>query len=74
MIHFKHDNLKPTNFTTILTTKFRSTCGYCFRSKPTIVGYTPIDPDNNQTRRQTFSNHTSANHYSSTDELQKLGL
>ncbi|CAF4268000.1 unnamed protein product, partial [Rotaria magnacalcarata] len=39
-----------------------------------IVGYTPIDPDNNQTRRQTFSNHTSANHYSSTDELQKLGL
>ncbi|CAF3319133.1 unnamed protein product [Rotaria socialis] len=43
-------------------------------TEPTIVGYTPIDPDNNQTRRQTFSNYNSANHYSSTDELQKSGL
>ncbi|CAF3387861.1 unnamed protein product [Rotaria sp. Silwood1] len=43
-------------------------------TEPTIVGYTPIDPDHSQKRRQIFSNYHSSSNNSTKDELQKSEL
>ncbi|UJR35274.1 hypothetical protein I4U23_028038 [Adineta vaga] len=41
-------------------------------TEPTIVGYTPIDPDNQRTpQRQTFTNHVSPNKKSNINELRR---
>ncbi|CAF0783547.1 unnamed protein product [Rotaria sordida] len=43
-------------------------------TEPTIVGYTPIDPDNNHKRRQALSNYHSSSNNSTTDEFKKNEL
>ncbi|CAF0815286.1 unnamed protein product [Adineta steineri] len=39
--------------------------------EPTIIGYTPIDPDNHRTRHQISTNHLSSVNKSNTDESRK---
>ncbi len=42
--------------------------------QPKIVGYTPIDPDNSRTQRQTATAHHSSSNHSTTNELKKSEL
>ncbi|CAF3837727.1 unnamed protein product [Adineta steineri] len=72
-VHANHGNIQraqawkstetSSSFTTLLTTKLRSSYDMCFGSKPTIVGYTTVDPDDNRIRQ-----HVQANSHSTTDD------